>query len=905
MGIGDGSVAHVWEGACASASSDAGGSGGIGVGAGSGGESDATEVGDDVLLLEGEAAARRGVAVVERGKEAGARAGIEVRARSVVSAGAGVDLEATAPERLGAAAQGKEMARGLQLGSADPHMVREPGEVQEPWRRGSGAFSINRLDPADGRELCLRALPDMNPIPSTVAREAGSGQRGGAPVITSIDQVIPGATLLRIGKWRARLKACLKAAARGSYRLAKELRPPDLELVSAENTVGRAQGWVWDLRPLAKGEAAIPIAESSWLAPPLTDLKLSCVATLGEEYADQEIISEMLSGFSDDAVGVESHVVLSPPHLGALKYAAQALEKVAGDVARGWSHVEEAIPFWPIRSNPYSIVREEREARVKYRMTIDLSWPHPSAGRSGAVSVNDAIDRSAWVQVRLMRVAQLAEVIAILKTSGVPVKLWAFDCQAYYRKTGRQRGEVWRNCVAVSEGFVVDEREQFGDASAAVKCCRQSSFLAWLVARALAAVDAEFPPSDARVLAWLAKRRAAKLAVREGSEVGSCGIYVDDGGGASLDDALHEAQGAPVRKSGPDELGSSGEHCGAVMRRAEAHFRAAVMAISATGHASEVSKEVPPCDKNVSLGVELDVEGEGRMRLSVWKRERYAERAEQVLARAVCGGEEFESLLHRLLFAASCMPEGRQFLNPLFRVAKASFRLSGGRVVVTSRVRHALRWWVKHLGGSHEGVPLACRGAFPSLDSGEVVVMYSDASGGFGFGAWTFWRGEVLYIAGEWDAAEQGGLHINVKELLATTAALATFLEATAARYAVEFTDNTVAEGAARRLAPSSAQLQRLVERRVRLLRERDSFTELARVGTHENIWADLISRQGGLGEFLEQVRCLGLAARRLEVAEAWRCTAALWSSTGDPELEHSAKGADADGRGSSSVPLL
>ena len=152
--------------------------------------------------------------------------------------------------------------------------------------------------------------------------------------------------------------------------------------------------------------------------------------------------------------------------------------------------------------------------------------------------MNDSIDRSSWVQVRLMRVAQLAEMIAILKTSGVPVKLWAFDCQAYYRKTGRQRGEVWRNCVAVSEGFVVDEREQFGDASAAVKCCRQSSFLAWLVARALAAVDAEFPPSDVRVRAWLAMRREAKLAAREGSEVGSCGIYVDDGGGASVDDCL-------------------------------------------------------------------------------------------------------------------------------------------------------------------------------------------------------------------------------------------------------------------------------------------------------------------------------------------------------------------------------
>ena len=116
----------------------------------------------------------------------------------------------------------------------------------------------------------------------------------------------------------------------------------------------------------------MPVAESSLLAPPLTDLKLGCVAALGEEYADQEIISEMLAGFSDDAVGVESHVVLSPPHLGALRYAAQAREKVAGDVERGWSQVEVAVPFWPIRSNPYSIVREEREAKVKYRMTIDL-----------------------------------------------------------------------------------------------------------------------------------------------------------------------------------------------------------------------------------------------------------------------------------------------------------------------------------------------------------------------------------------------------------------------------------------------------------------------------------------------------------------------------------------------------
>ena len=78
--------------------------------------------------------------------------------------------------------------------------------------------------------------------------------------------------------------------------------------------------------------------------------------------------------------------MFSPPHLGAIKYAAQASDKIANDVSMGWSHVEAMIPFWPIRSNPYSIVREEREAKVKYRMTVDLSWPQPNAKGVAAVS---------------------------------------------------------------------------------------------------------------------------------------------------------------------------------------------------------------------------------------------------------------------------------------------------------------------------------------------------------------------------------------------------------------------------------------------------------------------------------------------------------------------------------------
>ena len=785
----------------------------------------------------------------------------------------------------------KAAARGLRIGTPDPHELLEPGEVRELQKgRGKGTFSIDRLDPADASELRLRPLMDMNPVPRTVARQAPPSQKGGAPVVTAIDQVVPRETLKVVGSWRTRLKACLRAASRGNLQLARRLRPGDLELEASVHTVEGAQGWVWDLRPLVDGGCAVPLASSSYGAPPRTDLDLDSVKKLSEGFRDQEIISEMIQGFSDDSVGTERHVVLSPPHLGALKYASQAQEKMRKDVERGWSQVVSEIPFWPLRSNPYSIVREEREDKVKYRMTIDLSWPRPG-GDGEAVSVNDSMDRSVWVQVKMLRVTQLAEAAAILKTSGLPVRLWSFDCEAYYRKTGRQRGEVWRNCVAVEGGFVVDEREQFGDASAAVKCCRQSAFLAWLVGKAMRAVDEEFPVRDATASEWLRARRTAaeageRLEEQTRSEVGSCGIYVDDGSGASVDDVLVDRKGRVARKAGPDERGREGAHRAAAMRRAEAHFLAATRAVAATGHVSEVSKEVAPREKIVTLGMELDVRGEGRMRLSEWKRKRYAQRVDAVLGQGeACDREPFEAMMHRLLFASCAMPVGRQYLNPLFRVAKAKFRLSGGRVRITTRVRQALGWWATNLRGEHEGVPLACRKGFPPVGDERLVVTYSDASGGFGFGGWAEWKGRILYVSGEWSDEERAALHINVKELFAMSATLAAVMAATGATYVMEFTDNTAAEGAARRTAPSAVQLQQLVQRRVALLRSRGAYSRVERVGTHENLWADLISRRNGEAVFRRQVEEMGMEAVRLAVPDDWRDTTGLVWHADDPEL--------------------
>ena len=115
------------------------------------------------------------------------------------------------------------------------------------------------------------------------------------------------------------------------------------------------------------------------------------------------------------------------------------------------------------------------------------------------------------------------------------------------------------------------------------------------------------------------------------------------------------------------------------------------------------------------------------------------------------------------------------------------------------------------------------------------------------------------------------------------TAALTSLVPATGARYAVEFTDNTVAQGAARRLAPSAHLLQVLVARRVQWLRASGVFSAIARVGTKENLWADLISRRGGEAVFLEQVWALGMEPVKVELEGLWRDTSYLRGAGVDP----------------------
>jgi hypothetical protein len=751
-------------------------------------------------------------------------------------------------------------ARWLANGSADPHGV---GDVDRVRPAKAPALRLGTRSGATPDELLVREFPSVN-VPPVTPPHVPPPTPAHAPVVESLEQVVPPHALVRVTRWRRQLRRCFRAAGRGNASLARRLRPPDLWLDHEQHSVAATAAWNWDLRPLEHGLPAVPLPVSGRGGlDPATGIALHEVEALRQAglaehgFDDEGIVSEMLSGIEDDSRCLRG-TLLCAPHAGALRQMSVARQKLAANVTNGWSSGGHALPCWPLRSCPYSIVDESvRAGKPKFRLTTDLSWPHPGAMEVEGTSVdavNSAMDRSAWPANRLLKVHEFAEAAAILQGKRGHhrrVRVWSLDGTAFYREVGRQRAELWRNAVWLPDGAQLDERCCFGDASAATKCARISNFLVWQMRAAMAAVDERYPCIDPEWLEWQASRAAAGVS----SGLSWLGMYVDDAMAASADDLLWQPDGSPT-------LGGDGRQ----LRRATAHFEAARAVLIRFGWGSEQSKERPPAEVLEALGAELHLVEE-RLRLSQPKRRRYAEHARSVAAELRCERRDYRRVLGRLTSAVQCYPIGRQHLHAAWRVARTRFRLSDGSVPVTKAVRRDLLWWAAELEREgHEGVPLAAAG------EREQSYIYADASGEQGWMAWAVEGDELLYAEGEWSERERRSLIICEKELLASTwglVALQPFLQLAV----VSYTDNTVAQAAMRSMAPGSAAMQELTARRTQFLFEREVVEQSRRITSKANCWADLGSRRQ-LAAALQQAERLGLRTRRVEVPSAWRDTA-------------------------------
>ena len=751
--------------------------------------------------------------------------------------------------------EGRPERLRLQYGSADPHCTG--GSDRAPRASRAPPFAVHAHMPADASELEVRPMPAACQAPRTDPLPPPPPPPA-PPLVTRREQVVPAATLRLVSWWRRRLRRCMRAAAHGDAGLARRLRPEDLFLDHASHSVAATAAWDWDLEPLDRGLPAVAMQPSGRGGlEPATSVRLREWLRDAVGFPDQAIVSEVANGVADDSQ-CRRGTLLCAPHAGGLAHHAVAEAKLAASVAAGYASAPHALPCWPLRTCPYSVVDESvRAGKPKFRLTTDLSWPHAgvmAAGGRPVDSVNGGMDRAAWPANRLVRVREFAEAAGILQgASGQRrTRLWSLDCEAFYRAVGRQRAELWRNGVWCLGGASLDGRCCFGDASAATKCARISNYLVFQIRAALSAFDAAHPTRDPAWRTWQATRRAAGVE----ADLAWVAMYIDDAVAASADDAVFDAAGRAV-------CDASGEQ----RRRAACHFEIARATIERYGWLSSPGKEQPPALEVDALGVRVDLRT-SRLYLSQAKCQRYGAHVRQVLREQQCERASYERLLGRLQFAAQCFPYGRQHLHACWRVMRASFRLQRGRVQISQAAQRELRWWASFLeAGAGEGVPLAAV-RMPPVGPACAAV-YADASTSGGFMAWTVRDGVLLYAQDVWSADEQAQLGIAEMELLASTFGLVAFADHLP-RCVVSYTDNTVAQAAMRAAAVRAAPMQHLVAVRTRWLLERGVAESSRRITTTANLWADWGSR-GRLDRVLEQAAQLQLQTQRCHVPCGWR----------------------------------
>ena len=774
---------------------------------------------------------------------------------------------------------------GLRAGSAKPHAaLGEEGEARQ--LRPVPSANPRRLEPELESALRREALPVVNVPPCTAWAEAPAPLPSPLPGPLHTHDLIPQPMQQRLREFRISVRACFEAAKRGRWRWARDHRPKPLHAGEEECLLPVGRGFVW--QQSAEDGLWRPLRPSRWPSePPDCELELAVIVdeAVSMGFPDLEIISFMAHGYPGPEMSREA--VLGPPHVGALKNP-EGFEKCAAkDRDKGWVRWGSSLPqVWPMRADPMNVVLRFGKARMTIDKTMELI--------EGLASYNQLIDLESQPEIEYVRVGQLGRAAAILLTAGVEVKLFSFDLEAYFRKTGKQRSSWWMSGFVHADGYGYDPRIQFGQREAPVLCGRQSCFLVWVMRRELLRLEAEYPSRATSVLAWIADRLRH---VTEGSEADiSCLffllMFVDDVGGACVDDLLYDRQGRPIWVFV--------EGLAMHQRRATLYYHAAIGVVRHYGHSDAVGKGAPPTLRMDFLGLSLDLVAR-LVSLTTAKVDSYSELLLSVVegragvssdGRVFAEFDLFNSLVHKLLHACAAVVLGRQHLFHCLRALRSSIQLRAGRMVpVTEAVVRELRWWEAALlacSALEVGVPLAYRQSFPDASAHGVMVPYSDASRELaspessGFGAWAIVGGKVLYVHGLWEPWELAQLSINVLELAAMQFGTFTFLEWAASHgcpisHVMEFTDNTAAEHSAERGKPHTERLSALVRERYHRLVELGVHSSVERVASVDNDVADGLSRGGAkLADALRIVASSGYPLVRLTIGGRVRSLAHL-----------------------------
>lgn len=136
------------------------------------------------------------------------------------------------------------------------------------------------------------------------------------------------------------------------------MRPSDLWLPHERFSVPATATWNWDLRPLEGGLPAVVFRRPQPSLPcQNSGVEMEAWKADTSGFADAAIVDEVFRRVSDDST-CERGTLLCAPHVGALCALDVAGGKLLDGMDKGWCSQLIALPCWPLRSSPYSVVDE-------------------------------------------------------------------------------------------------------------------------------------------------------------------------------------------------------------------------------------------------------------------------------------------------------------------------------------------------------------------------------------------------------------------------------------------------------------------------------------------------------------------------------------------------------------------
>ena len=649
------------------------------------------------------------------------------------------------------------IADGPRLSSHVRAAVEEARSKRKRWA------SHRNLEPASVDELRAAPMPDMLPHAGTTSYPGPPSQPGAAQRLTefraALGRNVRVADLWRPTEW-ARFQAWMRRARRGAHQASAYF--------PQESLVPLARGFVWDSRD---PEDCVPMQPSDrhTTFPGARQIDRAAFRRIAREVGslDEDIIGQVGGG------GVESRsrcALTTELHSHAPGLCAQpdaADKAVDTELAEEWA----LGPFYhpptvPIRALPRDVIQQQRSRVLDSGEVEDFLKPRITLNPSrGPDSVNAGIPKEERA-VSLTTARDLGYGLALIdvpaRDAGLTVAGYGVDMTSAYSFLQVQRLDWWQFAyiwfdTAGVPHFRLLIRVGFGGAMSPRRFQSVSVIITALARAWQRDFDRRHPLPEA-IRSWVRARRRLQRdgALPPGEDHATpaiAGVYIDDLAGGCCDDAVPMPTTCHGMVTAGIDLGELAAFAlgGKPLRRDSrpaVHCVLAIAAIRALG-LEETAGKTEGGDVFVNLGLRLRLR-DGFIdcpppKRRILLRDLGAWHADVQRLRPFerKTAERQVGLVGNL---TQVMPELLTHLSAGYRAANAGYVASGVRrlnklvpMARGSALHEGLSRLLPHaidIIERNEGVPLAPRARFASIDDPGVLLVVSDASGHDGCGGW-------------------------------------------------------------------------------------------------------------------------------------------------------------------------